>query len=126
MAFGSWRSRKEHSRLGRIKFLSHLSDGMLFLVIVFLVLLFGGIIFYATQVPSPNDLTNRASASSTKIYDRDGELLYDIYQDQNRTYIKLDEIPQHVKQATIAIEYKDFYKHGGFSIPGIVRSVLIL
>jgi len=124
MAFGSWRSRKEHSRLGRIKFLSKLSDGMLFLVIAFLILLFGGIIYFATQVPSPNDLTNRASVSSTKIFDRDGELLYDIYQDQNRTPIKLTEVPEHVKQATIAIEDKEFYEHSGFSIAGLVRGLI--
>ncbi|TSC66626.1 MAG: Uncharacterized protein CEO21_140, partial [Microgenomates group bacterium Gr01-1014_80] len=70
MAFGSWRARREQGKLGRIKFLGRLSDGMLFLVVGFLVLLFGSIIYFATQVPSPQDLTNRATAASTKIYDR--------------------------------------------------------
>ena len=124
MAFGSWRARREHSQLGRIKFLSKLSDSMLFLVIAGLVLLFGSIIYFATQVPSPQDLTNRATAASTKIYDRDGELLYDIYEDQNRTPIKLSDVPEHVKEATIAMEDKDFYEHSGFSIAGLIRGLI--
>ena len=63
---------------GRVKFLSRLSNGMLFLVISFLVILFGSIIFFATQIPSPNDLTNRATASSTKIFDQSDELFHQI------------------------------------------------
>lgn len=95
-------------------------------VIGFLLLIFGAVIFFATQIPSPQDLTNRDVAQATKIYDRNGELLYDIYQNQNRTPIKLEDIPEHVKQSTIAIEDKDFYTHGGFSLVGITRSLFDL
>lgn len=103
-----------------------LSNSMLWIVIGFLLLLFGAVIFFGTQIPSPQDLSERDIASATKIYDRNGELLYDIYQNQNRTPIKLADVPEYVKQSTIAIEDKDFYKHGGFSITGIVRSVFDL
>ena len=65
-------------------------------------------------------------ASATKIYDRNGELLYDIFEDQNRTPVKLESIPDVVKKATIAIEDKDFYKHGGFDIMGIARAAVNL
>lgn len=82
------------------------------------------IIFFATQIPSADNLTSRNVASATKIYDRNGELLYDIFENQNRTPIKLSEIPDVVKQATIAIEDKDFYKHSGFSIIGIGRAAI--
>ena len=126
MAHGSWKVRKEAQGLWKLKFLSNLSTGMLVLVVGFLLLLFGAVIFFATQIPSPSDLTNRDVAASTKIYDKSGELLYDIYQNQNRTPIKLSDVPEHVKQATIAIEDKDFYKHSGFSISGITRSVFEL
>lgn len=126
MAFGSWRARKAYLNAGRFNFLSKLSSGMLFLVIGFLLLLFGSVIYFATQVPSPEELTNREVASATKIFDRSGELLYDIYQNQNRTPIKLSQVPTHVKQSTLAIEDKDFYKHSGFSITGIARSMFEL
>ncbi len=126
MSDGSWKARKEYSKLWRFKFLSNLSSGLLFLVIGFLLFLFGSVIFFATQVPSPQDLSTREIASSTKIYDKSGELLYDIYQNQNRTPVKLSDIPDYAKKATISIEDKDFYKHGGFSVTGIARSVFDL
>ena len=126
MAPGTWKARREYKSVWRFKFLSGLSTFMLVGVIGFLLLLFAAVIFFGTQIPSPQDLSNRDIASSTKIYDRNGELLYDIYQNQNRTPIKLSEVPQYVKQATISIEDKDFYKHAGFSIPGIARSVFEL
>ena len=124
MALGSFKARKEQSRLWKFKLINSLSNYMLFIVIGFLLLLFTSVIFFATQIPNPSDLTNREIASSTKIYDKDGELLYDIYQNQNRTPIKLLDVPEHVKQSTIAIEDKDFYKHSGFSMVGIARAVL--
>lgn len=126
MTPGSWKARREYSRLWYFKFLSNLSSGMLAIVVGFLLLLFGSVVFFATQVPSPSDLVNRDIAKATKIYDRSGELLYDIYSGQNRTPIKLSDAPEHVKQATIAIEDKDFYKHPGFSLTGITRSVFEL
>ncbi len=126
MAQGSWKARREYSRLWRFKLLSKLSNSIIFLSLGFLLLLFGSVVFFATQVPSADELTSRFVAQATKIYDRNGELLYDIYEGQNRTPIKLADIPEVVKESTIAIEDKDFYKHSGFSVSGILRSVFNL
>ena len=109
MVSGSWKARKEYQRLWKFKFLSNLSTFMLIGVLGFLLLLFGSVIFFATQIPSPQDLTNRSIASSTKIFDKNGELLYDIYQNQNRTPVKMSDMPKFVQEATISIEDKDFY-----------------
>ncbi len=122
MPFGSWRSRKQYLKFKRFKIFNHLSNSIALAVGGFLLLLVASVIFFATQVPSPEDLTNRDIAASTKIYDRNGELLYNIYQNQNRTPIKLPDIPDPVKQATIAIEDKDFYEHRGFDPIGIARA----
>ena len=126
MVQGSWKARKEYQKMWKFKFLSRLSTFMLVIVVGFLLLLFGSVIFFATQIPSPDDLTTRNIAASTKIFDKNGELLYDIYQNQNRTPIKLADIPTYVRESTISIEDKDFYKHSGFSITGILRSVFNL
>ncbi len=126
MTPGSWKIRKDSKKVWKFKALAHLSTSLLFIVIGFLLLTFTAVIFFATQIPNPSNLSNREIAQATKIYDKNGELLYDIYQDQNRTPIKLSEIPDHVKQATIAIEDKDFYKHSGFSVIGISRAVFDL
>ena len=60
---------------------------------------------FALTLPSPENVV-RKEGFSTKILDRNGEALYDIYTQQGRTPVTLDEIPVFLKQATIAIEDK--------------------
>lgn len=88
-------------------------------LIIFTVFSF---VIFAKDLPSPNKLSARDSSLSTKIFDRNGKLLYDIYGDKNRALVKWNELPQYVKDATISIEDKDFYKHQGFSPLGIGRA----
>jgi len=76
------------------------------------------------DLPSPGKLASGDFPVSTQILDRHGQLLYEIYADQNRTPINLEDLPDHVKQATIAIEDKNFYKHHGFAWEGITRAFL--
>jgi 1A family penicillin-binding protein len=61
---------------------------------------------------------------TTKIYARDGQLLYKLYQNENRTLVSLKDIPKHVIDSTIAIEDAQFYSHAGFSVRGILRAAL--
>jgi len=96
-------------------------------IIILLLFLSFSVYFYLTilrDLPHPDRLVKRPQAVSTKILDRNNNLLYTIFDgNENRTLVHLDEIPEHVRQATIAIEDKDFYKHTGFSIAGIIRAV---
>jgi penicillin-binding protein 1A len=74
---------------------------------------------------SPDELARRVQSRTTQFYDRTGQvLLYDLYKDQQLTFVKPDQISNNMKYAMVAIEDKDFYKHGGFDIKGILRSVL--
>ncbi|MBI3955783.1 penicillin-binding protein [Candidatus Gottesmanbacteria bacterium] len=76
------------------------------------------------DLPSPTKLANYEVPLATKVYDRNGTLLFDIFADQNRTPVPLKDIPKYVQQATIAIEDKDFYKHGGISpVGGMIRAI---
>lgn len=79
-------------------------------------------VWYSRDLPTPAKLTASNFSQSTKIFDRNGILLYDIYKNENRTYITLDQIPKTLQQATISIEDKDFYKNQGFSITGYLRA----
>lgn len=75
------------------------------------------------DLPSPIKLANYDIPISTKIYDRNGKLLFDIFADQNRTPVSLSQIPKFVQEATIAVEDKDFYKHKGVNpIGGMLRA----
>lgn len=90
---------------------------------LFCIILF----FYITifkGLPSPKDLTSRPLQVSTKIYDKNGVLLYKIFKDQNRTLVSLSDIPLHVRLATLAAEDAEFYSHPGFSIRGIIRAAV--
>src|SRR3989344_3511514 len=111
MAFRRLSRSSSTPSYGRAKFLSKFSSILITLILIGIVLVVAVVLFFIIQVPSPEQLSNRDIASATKIYDRNGDLLYDIYKNENRTPIKLAEIPNVVKQSTIAIEDKDFYKH---------------
>ena len=78
-------------------------------------------IFY--QLPHPQDLIEQPPQLTTQILDRHGNLLYKIYQEENRTLVDIDTLPSYVKQAFLATEDKNFYRHYGFSISGITRSL---
>lgn len=75
------------------------------------------------ELPNPNILSNYPSILTTQILDRNGNLLYKIYKDENRTLVTIESLPQFVKNAFLAAEDKDFYKHKGFSISGIIRAL---
>ncbi|MEX0621615.1 MAG: transglycosylase domain-containing protein [Candidatus Woykebacteria bacterium] len=78
--------------------------------------------FFARDLPSPDKLSEKNFQQSTKIYDRNGVLLYNVFGEQNRTLVKFDRIPDDLKHATIAIEDKNFYKHKGFDVLGLARA----
>ena len=95
------------------------------LTVLMLCLSLGGWWFYKeilTDLPNVNQIYYPPRLS-TKILDKEGKLLYKFYQEEDRSWISIDKIPQSLVLATIAIEDKDFYKHHGLSIKGIVKAV---
>lgn len=94
--------------------------GMLAAVVLGMMAFFALFVYYSSQLPKPGEIVRR-SGFSTKIFARNGELLYDLYDQERRTPIKIDQAPEHLKQATIAIEDKDFYNHEGFDMLTILR-----
>ncbi len=80
--------------------------------------------FILRDLPSPTKLGKYDVPLATKIYDRNGVLLFDIFADENRSPVPLADIPKYVRDATIAIEDKNFYTHAGINpIGGIVRAL---
>lgn len=90
--------------------------------IIFFSVLIGVGIWLFWGIPLPTNLSTEEFPVSTKLFDRNGNLIYEIYTEKRRTPIKLSGLPPYVRQATIAIEDKDFYKHYGFSYSGIIRA----
>ena len=90
---------------------------------VIFISIYQGYIF-VNALPHPKLIGTVNFPVSTRILDRNGRLLYEIYHDQNRTPITLSSLPPYIKNATIAIEDKDFYRHQGVSlIGGMIRAI---
>lgn len=91
-----------------------------------IVLLFGLLVLYYRQeiaALNPDQLASRVQTTVTRYYDRNGVPLWEDKGDGNyKLAVKSDQISDYMKNATIAIEDKDFYKHGGFSLSGIMRA----
>ncbi|OGV91693.1 hypothetical protein A3A66_02145 [Microgenomates group bacterium RIFCSPLOWO2_01_FULL_46_13] len=81
--------------------------------------------WYARDLPSPDKVVRR-EGFATKILDREGNLLYDVFSQEQRTSIEFKDLPEYLKQATVAIEDQNFYKHGGFDPKGLTRAFLTI
>ncbi len=98
------------------------------LVAFFTVGAVGSVIFayLLHTLPDPVKISQRKIVESTKIFDRSGTvLLYEIHGEEKRTVIPFEEIPQTVKQATVAIEDANFYQHAGIDFRGIARAFIV-
>ena len=114
------------SKQGMTMMLKLAGLGMAVLIVLILTIF---ALFRKDLALGPDELTKRVQSRTTKFYDRTGQvLLYELYKDQQLTFVKPDQISNNMKYATVAIEDKDFYKHGGFSVKGIgggiIRSVV--
>jgi penicillin-binding protein 1A len=75
-----------------------------------------------TDLPAVAGLEHYAPSESSKVLSEDGKLLGEFYTEK-RTFVPLKEIPQHVRNAFIAIEDERFYQHHGVDIIGILRAL---
>src|SRR5574340_996733 len=97
--FGRYR-RMWASSSGRLQLLKIASialfglvvGGFLLTTVVFTVFSFG--------LPDPNGIIRR-EGYSTIIYDRNGKVLYDLYNKENRIPLELKEVPKYLQEATI-------------------------
>lgn len=114
--------RPAHRRVSAARFWATLAK----LAFIGTILIFLGsfVLFpiFALGLPSPDKIVRR-EGFSTKIYDRSGKLLYDVFEKERRTLVKLEEVPEYLKHATVSIEDKNFYKHEGFDPFGILRAL---
>jgi 1A family penicillin-binding protein len=78
------------------------------------------------KVPTLESIQERRVTESTKIYDRTGAvLLYDTGGNVRRNTVPIEEISRYIKNATIAIEDKEFYQHHGVKPLSFIRAVLV-
>ena len=117
-----FRSRRRlRNGLTKMVWLSRLSTFIFFGLIAGILLVAGLFVWYGKDLPAPGKLTQAQQSQSTRIFDRNGELLYSVYQDTNRIYVNLSDIPKNLQNATISVEDKNFYNNIGFSPVSYLR-----
>ncbi|NOH02349.1 MAG: hypothetical protein HND47_10560 [Chloroflexi bacterium] len=83
--------------------------------------------YFFHDLPSIDTLPERLSQPSIRVTDRDGRLLYDVLPENSGRQILLSDenLPQCIKDATVAVEDENFYTHPGFDLEGIARAMWI-
>lgn len=94
-------------------------------LMLFAILAFGILIaIVSIGLPDVHDLDKLSVAQSTTIYDRDGNVLYVKYGEENRQYVTFDQISPNLIDATVAIEDDKYWEHPGFNALGILRAAI--
>ena len=93
-------------------------------VVGFLILV-GVFAYFRKDLPKIRDISGSNLGGSVTYYDRTGKtILFQDYNERKRIPVDGKDISKYMKEATVAIEDKDFYKHGAFDTKGIVRAVV--
>ncbi|NBO17415.1 MAG: hypothetical protein EBV07_00770 [Proteobacteria bacterium] len=101
------------------KFFNFLSSSLSLLLIG----IFAVFIIYSKDLPDPNRLSSKGNESGTKLLDRNGKPIFELYGDKNRVLIKLEDVSPNVLHATLSAEDAEFFIHSGFSVRGMARAV---
>src|SRR5258707_11037953 len=85
------------------------------------------LIYIYWDLPTLASLPQQLNVPSIRITDRNGRLLYEILPRQGgrNAALAVEDIPQCMKDATVAVEDKSFYHNPGVDLEGILRAVWI-
>ncbi len=87
-------------------------------LLAFVLVVLPGLLYVWAGLPSTANLSTARLPLSTRIYDRTGTvLLAEIHQGSERRHIvPLSHVAPAMQQATIAVEDRTFYQHGGLNL----------
>jgi penicillin-binding protein 1A len=95
---------------------------LIFCVCILGVLGAAGIFYYyGAGLPDFKHLASYEPPVVTRLYSNDGRLFAE-YAYEKRIYVPISEVPDHIKQAFLSAEDKNFYYHFGLDIPSIVNA----
>lgn len=90
------------------------------LSVIALVAIAAAIIY--PSLPSLDALTNYQPKLPLRVYSEDGYLIGE-FGEERRAFINIDQVPQNLKDAVLAIEDRRFYQHNGIDTTGILRAI---
>lgn len=116
--------RKKRRRLSIFGRVVYTTFAVPFLLVLFAAGTIAGVVYsYSKNLPDINRMADFQPSRATRVYARNGELLASLYK-QNRIFVPIGKIPQRVRNAFIANEDHNFYKHHGVDFAGIARAAL--
>jgi penicillin-binding protein 1A len=87
--------------------------------LVFVLVLAFAIAYATVQLPDDPE-----QAATSFIYDAKGNVLTELYDDQNRVEVRLDQVSAVMQHAVLAAEDRNFYSHPGIDPVGLTRALL--
>ncbi|HVB24300.1 MAG TPA: transglycosylase domain-containing protein [Ktedonobacteraceae bacterium] len=88
----------------------------------------GAYAYYQSQLPLLNNIATHSLFQTTHIYDRNGKLLYQLYNQQDgygrRTYVDYNSISPLLVNASIAAEDHTFWTNDGVDIQSFARAAI--
>lgn len=118
--------KSNKARMGKKVGVVFLKTLLVLIIAVGVAGLCGGIGIVKGVIENAPDITSASvlpRGYKSTVYDAEGNKTAElIAEGTNRTYVKIENIPQHVQEAFIAIEDERFYEHNGIDIRGIIRA----
>ena len=71
-----------------------------------------------------DSVVNYAPKQSTQFFDKDGKLIANTFKEENREYVKYDDIPARIIEGLVAIEDTQFFEHHGVNPDAISRAII--
>lgn len=109
----------------RVSWLVLLSILALISFVLFLLAINLGVILAkgSETLPDIRILENYHPNQSTRIFDRNNDLLANIHGDEDRVVVPLSSISTNIQRAVMAIEDNRFYQHNGVDVRGTIRAL---
>ena len=97
--------------------------GKFFLMVIFAGVL-GLIVFYGQMRFDADKIIHYSPKLTTQIFDRNGELIANLFDEEHRFYVPYNEITMRAIEALVATEDTSFFEHKGVNIEAIVRAII--
>lgn len=99
---------------------------VIFITAIFAVsgALIGGYVAIINSIPDMGIVGIKPGSYTSYIYDSKGKELSKLHGNENREYVTLDQIPENMQNAIIAIEDERFYDHDGVDVKGFLRAAV--
>ena len=115
--------RRGQKKGGALRWIGRIFLALALLAIAGVLGVSGLIAYYSQDLPDVASLRELQEPQTTRVVDRDGELLGEIFSER-RTVVPLDRVPRALVLSVLAAEDADFYRHRGLDYAGLFRAVV--